>query len=467
MALISAVGLAGRASDLQGPCPEVPEATCGVLRVPENRAASGGRVLELEYVVFPARQDEPAPPLFFLLGGPGESATSIAPFVLQNPLADLLEHRALVLLDQRGTAGSHRLQCDPPSDPARHFGRIFDPEDVRRCRDELATKADLRCYTTTLAVEDLDELRDHLGYDRIALWGGSYGTRVAMEYIRRHGEHVERAVLDAVSGLDGRMPLFFAYDAQRAFDRVAADCAADPGCGAAFPNLESDLDAVIDGLRDGPAEVEITATDVGHPVTVPFSVGDLGYAIRGMLYRPDQTARLPALLHAAATTGNVRPFAQAYYRRSASLGDSVANGMYLSVICSEDVPYITDELAVRWTVGTFLGEYLIHEYRRACALWDRGEVPADYHEPVRSDVPVLVLSGARDPSTPPRWGERAVRGLSSGRHVVFPFGGHGAGDTPCGAALIRAFLAGTKLSDLDVSCVDDTVQHTAFTTSLY
>lgn len=465
-ALVMVIGSTVRASDLQKPCPEVPDALCGVLRVPEDRAVSAGRVLELDFVVFPARQDELAPPLFFLLGGPGESAASLAPLVPQSPVADLLDHRALVLLDQRGTGGSHRLQCDPPADPARHFGRLFDPDDVGRCRDELAEKADLRLYTTSIAVEDLDELRAQLDYERIVLWGGSYGTRVAMEYIRRHGEHVDRAVLDAVSGLDGRMPLFFAFDAQRAFDRVVADCAAEADCHAAFPDLEDDLAAVIDRLREGPVPVEIDAGDVGHSVVVPFSVGDLGYTIRGMLYSPAQTAVLPAYLHVASKTGNLRPFAQTYYRRSASFGDALANGMYLSVVCSEDVPYITDDLAVRWTVGTFLGEYLIHDYRRACALWDRGEIPADYHEPVESDVPVLVLSGARDPSTPPRWGERAVRGFPNGRHVVFPFGGHGAGDTPCGAKLIRSFLSGTAPSDLDISCVDDDVQHTAFRTSL-
>ncbi len=462
--VIFAFSAIGHASDSPRPCPNIPEATCGLHRVPEDRAAPGGRVLDLDYVVFPARLDELAPPLFFLLGGPGESATSIAPYVMRSPLADVLDHRALVLLDQRGTGGSHLLQCDAPAEPAGHFGALFDPEDVRRCRNELATKADLRFYTTTIAVEDLDALRSRLGYERIALWGGSYGTRVAMEYIRRHGERVERAVLDAVSGLDGRMPLFFAYDAQHAFDRVAADCAADPACAAAYPDLEGDLAAVIDRLREGPAGVEIRTENDGPPVEVPFSLGDFGYSIRGMLYSSDQTASLPGFLHVAATAGNLRPFAQAYYRRSASLGDGLANGMYLSVVCSEDVPFITDDLAFRWTAGTFLGDYLIHEYRRACDLWDRGEIPADYHRPVRSDVPVLVLSGARDPSTPPRWGERAVRGLSNARHVVFPFGGHGNGDTPCGAEIIRAFLAGAEPSSLAASCVDAAVQQTAFRT---
>ena len=96
------------ASPQPGPCPEIPNAECGILRVPEDRSSDGGRALGLDYVVIPARQRETSPPIFYLLGGPGEAATSVAPFVLSSPLADLLDHRALVLLDQRGTGGSHR-----------------------------------------------------------------------------------------------------------------------------------------------------------------------------------------------------------------------------------------------------------------------------------------------------------------------------------------------------------------------
>jgi pimeloyl-ACP methyl ester carboxylesterase len=447
------------------PCPKHPTALCGTLRVPEDRATPGGRVLELGYVVFPARRQESAPPLFFLLGGPGEAATSISPFVERSPFADLLDTRTLVLLDQRGTAGPHRLQCPPPANPSGHFGQIFDPGDVAACRAGLSARANLRLYTTTIAVEDLDALRAALGYERIVVWGRSYGTRVAMEYLRRHGDHVERAVLDAVSGLDGLMPLYFAYDAQRAFDRVLADCAAETACAQAFPGLARTFDAVFDRLREGPVRVGIRAGAGDGPVEVPFSLGDLGYTIRGMLYDRQRTARLPAMLERAARTGSLAPFAQEYYRRSRTLGDDLANGMYLSVVCAEDVPFITGDAALRWTAATFLGTYLVEEYRRACSLWERGEIPADYHAIVRSDVPVLILSGGRDPSTPPRWGDKAAGGLPNGRHIVFPAGGHGVGDTPCGTGIIREFLAGSHPKQIDASCASGEAERTPFLTT--
>jgi pimeloyl-ACP methyl ester carboxylesterase len=258
-----------------------------------------------------------------------------------------------------------------------------------------------------------------------------------------------------VSGLDGTIPLYFAHDAQAAFDRVVDDCEREPSCYSAFPDLHADLAAALDRLRDGPVDVEIAVRKGKPTVTVPFSLGDLGYAIRGMLYSTRETSSLPAYLHTAATSGNFRPLAQLYYLRSASLGGAIANGMYLSVVCAEDVPFITDDSARRWSAGTFLGEVLIHDYRGACDLWDRGEIPEDYRDPVRADAPVLLLSGGRDPSTPPTWGHRAVQGLANGRHIVFPHGGHGVGDTPCGTAIVRDFFSGVPPAELDDSCVED------------
>jgi pimeloyl-ACP methyl ester carboxylesterase len=423
-------------------------------------------MLDLEYVVFPARQRETRAPLFFLLGGPGESATAIAPFIPKSPFFDLLDTRALILLDQRGTAGSHRLQCPPPTDPARHFGKLFDPDDVTTCRRELEQKADLRLYTTSIAVEDLDALRSALGYERIVLWGGSYGTRVAMEYLRRHGDHVERAILDAVAGLDSYMPLYFAFDAQRAFDRVVDDCGAEPACANAFPDLDDAFRTVLDRLREAPVQVTIRTGADNRRTEVPYSIGDFGYTIRGMLYDTRLTARLPAMLDLAARSGDLAGFANEYYRRSDTLGDHLANGMYLSVVCAEDVPFITDDAALRWTAGTFLGSYLIADYRRACSLWVRGEIPPDYHHTVQSDVPVLLLSGGRDPSTPPRWADRAVAGLANGRHVVFPAGGHGVGNTPCGMAIIRDFLSGAEPPVIDASCAASDEERRPFVTKL-
>jgi pimeloyl-ACP methyl ester carboxylesterase len=444
------------------PCPDVAGALCGAFTVFENRPAGRGRTIDLAVVVIPARSATPRAPIFFLTGGPGESATSIAPHVKGGPFERLLADRALVLVDQRGTGRSNQLQCPPPSTPAGYFGHVSDPARISTCRSTLETKADLALYTTSIAMDDLDDVRAWLGYDKVVVWGGSYGTRAAMEYMRRHGNHVERAILDAVIGLDSFMPLSYAYDAQRAFDRVAADCAADPACAAAYPGLERSLAAVLDRFREGPLSVAITPGKGAAAVTVPYAIGDFGYTIRGMLYSPRQTARLPKLLAAAASGDGLAPFAQAYYDRASDLGEDVADGLYLSVLCAEDVPYIEDDAVLRWTAGTYLGTYLIDDYRAACRLWVRGAIPPGFHQPLSSDVPTLILSGGRDPVTPPHWGNEVVKHLPKGRNVVFPAGGHGVSTTRCGFRLVEQFLAGTAPRNLDISCATAPAARTPF-----
>ena len=441
------------ATQALAPCPGIEGARCGALTVFENRAAHQGRALDLAVVVFPAKSATPRPPVFFLSGGPGESAAGMAPYVEKSPFAALLADRALVLVDQRGTGRSNPLRCAPPSGPAGYFGDVFAPADVSRCRSALEKKADLALYTTSVAMDDLDDVRAWLGYDTIVVWGGSYGTRAAMEYVRRHGSRVAGAILDSVAAFDALMPLSYAYDAQQAFDRVTQDCAAEPACAAAYPHLERTFATVLDRFRAGPVDVAITPGKDAAPATVPFGIGDFGYTVRGMLYSPRQTARLPRLLAAAAASPDgLAPFAQAYYDRASQLGEAVADGLYLSVLCAEDVPYIRDDAVLRWTAGTFLGDYLVDDYREACRLWVRGAVPAGYHRPLVSDVPTLVFSGGRDPVTPPRWGEEVVSHLSHARHVVFPDGGHGASTTRCGFRIVGQFLDGTAPADLDVSC---------------
>jgi pimeloyl-ACP methyl ester carboxylesterase len=219
--------------------------------------------------------------------------------------------------------------------------------------------------------------------------------------------------------------------------------------------MATDFTVVVDRFRGGPLRAAVRPSEDAAPVVVEYSLGDFGYTIRGMLYNPRQTARLPMLLARAAATGDLSAFAQAYYNRSVALGDAVANGLYLSVLCAEDVPYMDDGAVYRWTAGTYLGTYLVDDYRDACARWTRGEVPPDFHRPVGSEVPTLVFSGGRDPVTSPRWGERVVEHLANGRHIVFPDGGHGVTGTACGIRLIEAFLGGVRPRDLDGGCATE------------
>ncbi|MFN0139315.1 MAG: alpha/beta fold hydrolase, partial [Pyrinomonadaceae bacterium] len=206
------------------------QARCGTLLVPEDRKVKSGRQIPLKIVVFPATgKQRENDPVFFLSGGPGSAAASEdGPYVAQE-LKKVNESRDLVFVDQRGTGGSNGLECElfDKNDLQSFLGHWNPPARLRECRQRLEKTADLKLYTTTIAMDDLDAVRKALGYKKINLMGGSYGTRAAQEYIRRYGKNVRAAVLHGVSLASQFMPRDFPQDTQRALDGVVQECLAD------------------------------------------------------------------------------------------------------------------------------------------------------------------------------------------------------------------------------------------------
>lgn len=171
------------------------KAFCGTYEVFENREARSGRKIPLKIVILPATGNDRAPdPLFFLEGGPGGGAVLDAEELSKDPLR---ARRDIVLVDTRGTGASNPLLCRLWGDGTR-LDHIFPLDAVTACRDELQKKADLTLYTTAAAMDDVDEVRRHLGYGKVNLYGASYGTYAAQVFLARHPEAVRAVVLDAV-----------------------------------------------------------------------------------------------------------------------------------------------------------------------------------------------------------------------------------------------------------------------------
>lgn len=444
--------------DVPGAAEGVKEkALCGTYEVFENRATKSGRRIKLKIVVFPATgREKAADPLFYIPGGPGSSATEDAPYVAQQ-YAKVRERRDLVFVDQRGTGGSNPLNCDlfNPQDLQSYLGDYFPLADVRKCREQLEPKADLRLYTTHIAMDDLDEVRAALGYEKINVSGGSYGTRAAQVYLKRHGEHVRAVVLHGVSPTGQLMPRDFPQHTERALNGLIDECAADVACHAAFPNLRAEVKTVRERLLRGPVEVELKNAQTGEPIHVKLSRDLAGEAVRYMLYSPDGASRIPLQIH-SASRGDFAPLAKSaiFYRRQIVATGS--NGMYLSVTCAEDLPWIKPGEGERNAENTFLGDYRLRQQRAACALWPRGDIPKGYAEPTRSDVPALILTGQWDPVTPPVYGDTAAKYLPNSLHLVVPHGGHGFGGLDgldCVDNLITDFVERGTTSGLDTSCV--------------
>lgn len=428
---------------------------CGTLEVWENRARREGRKIALKIVVVPSTSATPAPdPLFAFAGGPGAFATESARGWAQD--RGVRAHRDIVLVDQRGTGGSHRLDCKVPRDPADLQGYLEPPlpvAEVKRCRDELSASADLTQYTTTIAADDLDEVRAWLGYDQINIQGASYGTRMAQVYLRQHGDHVRTATLMGVVGMDQLLPLYHARDGKAAIDRVFAACARMPACAAAYPDLANEHVRVLAALdrERGRATVEVDH----RAVSLTISHDAFAEQMRFLTYSAGAATMLPYVVHRAAE-GDFAPFARLALRWEPGFRDSLAYGMHLSVTCAEDVPFIAPFSVEPAVAGTYLRGYRIDQQLAACKAWPRGAAPARFHEPVISDVPVLLVSGPYDPVTPPRWAEGVARKLSHGLHVIIPEGHHGPGGLShleCYDGLQAAFLERGTTDGLDTSCV--------------
>jgi pimeloyl-ACP methyl ester carboxylesterase len=432
------------------------QALCGQYEVFENRAAQAGRKLTLNLVVLPALAAQPAPdPVFFLSGGPGQGAASSARDGGGSLARQLRRTRDLIFVDQRGTGQSHQLACDLYGDDAEvqsYFNDLFPLDKVRACRQELEKSADLKLYTTPVAMDDLDEVRAALGYAQINLYSASYGALAALQYLRQHPEHVRSVALAGVATPAMKMPLHFAKGAQAAMDRLMADCAADVTCRAAFPQVKTEFAAVSAQLDKG-----AVSFDLIHPVSktrqrVSMSRGVFVEQLRLMLYNLSAASLAPLLIHRAAQ-GDFAPFGAAALARTRSSAERLAMGMYLTVTCSEGAAALTEVEIKRETSGAFLGEYRAMTHVRACQEWPRGSIPAAYYQPVKSAAPVLLLSGALDPATPARFGQVAAQSLPNSRQVLIPNEAHSYGGG-CLRNLIAEFIAQGSAIGLDTSCVE-------------
>jgi pimeloyl-ACP methyl ester carboxylesterase len=430
------------------------ELFCGKLTVFENRETRTGRTIDLNVVVLPAfDQKAKAEPLFDLAGGPGASSTDGAGFYA-GPGKDYRRRHDVVCVDQRGTGKSNRLAIPREKTPQYYVSEMYPIDYVKEMRHALNQRADLTKYTTSIAMDDLDDVRAWLGYDRINLFGLSYGTRAVLVYMRQHPEHVRSAILLGVAPTDLKMPLHHAEGGARAMDLLLGECEQDARCNAAFPQIRDDWKNALAQLEKQPARVEYSPPDKSVSTTVEIQRGVFGEKIRTWMYRRDKAARIPLIVHHAAG-GDFGPFLQQAI--GPSIPDFVGDGMYLSVTCSEDVPLINQDEAEKLTAGNPFRNYRVFQQTRACGMWPRGEIPTDFLESVHSDAPVLIFSGNMDPVTPPKYGEEVARHLPNSRHVVIPEAGHGVdglSDPGCMDRIAIEFLDKGDAKNLDVSCVE-------------
>jgi pimeloyl-ACP methyl ester carboxylesterase len=442
------------ACELEGPLRlAAVAAQCGWLPVPENREDPTGRHIRLRVARVPAvSRDRRPDPLFVLAGGPGMAATTFYASVA-GAFARIHRDRDIVLVDQRGTGGSNPLECREGEDLLYRTGEAQIAADTARCLHDLEAHAALADYTTSVAVRDLDAVRAALGYERIDLYGGSYGTRVAQHYLRRFPAHVRALILDGVVPVGRAIGPDTPLDAESALEAIFARCAHDGACGRRFGDPHETYLRVRAALAAHPVPVTVADPTSGEPQHLEFGDYQLGSVLRLVSYTSEYAALLPLLLDEAGARADYAPLAAQFLLANREYGDVLALGMHNSVVCTEDVPFYEPRSIDRSRLArTFLGTAQLDGLAAVCRIWPRGVFDADFHAPLVSEVPALLLSGGDDPVTPPRYAAEAARGFPRSLSIVLSGFGHGQLTAPCMDRVLAAFLERGSASGLDISC---------------
>lgn len=432
------------------------KAQCGELEVPLNPEEPDGETISLFVARVPALNRSPQPSAFTVIaGGPGQASTEA--YTSQSVAFERVRRdHDIILVDQRGTGRSNRQQCETTDFDIYTDSASQSPEVIRRiareCREELGDN--VRYYTTSLAVTDLDRVREALGYEQLDIYGISYGTRVAQHYLRRYPERARTVVLDGVIPVDLPLGPGIAPDAQRALDMIFARCIDDADCHLAFGDIEGKFSRLLERTRSKPIELTLTDPINGEKVTATFGYYELLMAVRLMSYSPETAALLPFII-SEASQGNLQPIASQALLNAESLSTMLAYGMHNTVVCTEDVPFY-DQNTIDSGVfaAAYMGDLAYKGLIETCKVWPRGPIDNDFTEPFESASPVLILSGDVDPITPPRNGTRVADYLKNARALSLPGQGHGQIMVGCMPRLLAEFVRTADLDALDVGCLD-------------
>ena len=432
------------------------KARCGKLERPLNPEAPDAGQIEISIAVVPALDLTPEPdPLVPLAGGPGQAAIQTYAGYL-GAFGRVRRDRDILLVDQRGTGESARMDCDYGEASGEDliegpYSRAETVALTEACLAELPH--DPRFFTTSVAVTDLEAVRVALGYPALNLYGASYGSRVAQHYARRYPEATRTIVLDGV--VPPQLPLGpeIATEAQRAVESILSRCAEQPSCNARFPDIAADFESLKRSLEAEAVDVELADPLTGEIDVLSFGRGEFAGAIRLLAYHPNTIALMPLLI-SEAVEGNYTPLAAQFKMTAVTLADSLAMGMHNSVMCTEDVPYY-DQAQIDYTAleASYIGPIQLEALEAICSRWPAGPIDDGFREPLATDIPVLLLSGSADPITPPRYAELAKAELERARPLIGNGQGHGQLMVGCTPRLIGEFVTSADPDAIDPECM--------------
>jgi len=434
---------------------------CGKLQVSENYSKSDGEKITINFVILPAIDNsEDKTPLMFLAGGPGQAAAELASG-LTNVFYEVRKTRDLILVDQRGTGASHPLQCEDATEQNVYAltPEDFSAQDIKDCLLKLT--GDLSQYNSENAIRDFEAVRAALGHQQINIYGGSYGTRAGLVYMRMFPDSLRSVVLDSVGPIEVPIGLF-GQSSARSFNLLLNNCQKDPNCQHAFPKLEQEFSALLARLEEAPAQVNIAHPRLGTQTKFVISKAKLLGTIRSQLYSVATRSLVPLVIH-QAYLGNYMPLAGLIAQTEG--GQGIYIGLLFNITCNEDYPRISAMDFELDANNNFGGGDSHFSFKMVCPLWPEYRPGDVFYNPVIADIPTLILSGDLDPVTPPSNGEYSAKSLPNNHHIVVNNASHTVAMSTCASDIINEFLTSLEPKKLDESCLED-VPNESFMTNL-
>jgi pimeloyl-ACP methyl ester carboxylesterase len=434
---------------------------CGQLKVPENYSKPDGIKISINFVVLPAIDNsDKKTPLMFLAGGPGQAAAELASG-LRQVFNEVRKTRDLILVDQRGTGQSHPLQCEEAveQDIYTITPEEFSEQDIKDC---LATfTGDLSQYNSENAIRDFDAVRDALDHMQLNIYGGSYGTRAGLVYMRMFPESLRSVVLDSVGPIEVPIGLF-GQSSARSFNLLLENCEKEISCQKAYPELEKEYNALLTRLSQEPAQVSIAHPRLGTQTKFVISKAKFLGTLRMQLYSVASRALVPLVIH-QAYLGNYMPLAGLVAQTEG--GQGIYLGLLFNIACNEDFPRISNKDFELDANNNFGGDDAHFGFKMVCPIWPQYRPSEAFYQTVTADIPTLILSGNLDPVTPPTNGEHSASSLPNNHHIIIENASHTVAMSTCASDIINEFLTSLKPKELDESCLED-IPSESFMTNL-
>jgi len=432
---------------------------CGKLQVPENYQKPNGDKISVNFAVLPAIDNsEYKAPLMFLAGGPGQAAVELAT-ALNQVFREVRKTRDIILVDQRGTGESSALECefDAVENVYTALASELNEQEVKDCVSQF--KGDVTQYNSENAIRDFDGIRAALGHEKINIYGGSYGTRAGLVYMRLFPESLESVVLDSVGPIE--VPIgMFGQSGARSFNLLIENCQKNESCHQAFPNLAQEFQAVKKRLANQPVSFDILHPRIG--TTTKFVLDDTKFTgnLRFQLYGMEGRSMVPLVIHQAYLE-NYQPLIGLMARTEDE--QLVYTGLLFNIVCNEDMPRISAEDKMHDGDNNFDGNDSHFAWQAICPFFPQYRPSEDFYQSVTADIPTLILSGNLDPVTPPSNGDYADKSLPNSHHIVVENASHTVAMSTCANMIINEFLSKKDPKSLDESCLEDVPAETFMT----